>query len=112
MPGQPLSHGPTSQSGGDVPLRQAASGSQTGHGCLSSGRWLCVSDALLPLRGGIGQTPTAFCRPAGWDEGCRRLEVEGSQRFATPHPNPSPTRGEGLCQRANINQMAVGPGSV
>ncbi|MBF5094264.1 hypothetical protein F1643_06980 [Azospirillum sp. INR13] len=54
----------------------------------------CASDALLPLRGGIGQTPTAFCRPAGWDEGCgghRPLEPLDLR----PSPQPLSRKGRG-----------------
>ncbi len=55
-------------------------------------RYRPISKALLPLWGGIGQTPTAFCRPAGWDEG---YFAEGGRGLhpLTPTPLPQGERG-------------------
>ncbi|CAO3427032.1 Rubredoxin HupI / Hydrogenase maturation factor HoxT/HybE [Azospirillum doebereinerae] len=50
------------------------------------------TEAPLPLRGASRRTPEASDGCAGWDEGYS----PEAKKFATPHPNPSPARGEGL----------------
>ncbi|CAO3454194.1 hypothetical protein [Azospirillum largimobile] len=51
------------------------------------------NEALLPLWGGIGQTPTAYCRPAGWDEGCS--PDKGREGRFSPSPQPLSHEGRG-----------------